>query len=106
MDKETAIKLFEEQKVRVEWDENQEKWWFSIVDVVRILTDSPNPRKYWSVLKTRLKAEGSQTATNCSQLKMPAPDGKLRLTYVTTIEQLLCIGYRELEIRKILGLHH
>ena len=89
MNKETAIKLFEEQKVRVEWDENQEKWYFSIVDVVAILTQSPNPRKYWSVLKTRLKAEGSELTTNCSQLKMKAADGKMYLTDVADTEQLL-----------------
>ena len=89
MDKETAIKLFEEQKVRVEWDENQEKWWFSIVDVVAVLTQSPNPRKYWSVLKTRLKTEGSELTTNCSQLKMKAADGKMYLTDVADTEQLL-----------------
>ena len=88
MNKETAVKLFEEQKVRVEWDENQEKWYFSVIDVIAILTQSPNPRKYWSVLKTRLKSEGSETATNCSQLKMKAPDGKMRLTDVADTEQL------------------
>ena len=89
MNKETAIKLFEEQKVRVEWDENQEKWYFSIVDVISILTQSPNPRKYWSVLKTRLKSEGSELTTNCSQLKMKAADGKMYLTDVADTEQLL-----------------
>ena len=89
MSKETAIKLFEEQKVRVEWDENQEKWYFSIVDVISILTQSPNPRKYWSVLKTRLKSEGSELTTNCSQLKMKAADGKMYLTDVADTEQLL-----------------
>lgn len=88
-DARTAIKLFEEQNIRVVWDDEGEKWWFSIIDVVRILTQSPNPRKYWSVLKTRLKAEGSQTATNCSQLKMPAEDGRMRLTDVADTEQLL-----------------
>jgi hypothetical protein len=70
MTKETAIKLFEEKQVRSIWDAEQEKWYVSIVDVIGILTDSPNPRKYWSLLKTRLKAEGSQLAANCSQLKM------------------------------------
>jgi hypothetical protein len=72
VDKETAIKLFEDKRVRAFWDEDQEKWFFSIIDVVGILSDSENSRKYWSVLKTRLKAEGSQLATNCSQLKMKA----------------------------------
>ena len=70
MDKETAIKLFEEQKVRVEWDENQEKWYFSIVDVVAVLTSSEyqTARNYWKVLKHRLSEEGNQTVTNCNQL--------------------------------------
>jgi hypothetical protein len=70
------------------WDAEQEKWFISIVDLVAILTDSPNARKYWSVLKTRLKAEGSQLATNCSQLKMQSADGKLYLTDVADTEQL------------------
>ena len=65
-----ALKLFEDKKVRTVWDDEQEKWYVSIVDVVEVLTDSPNPRKYWSVLKTRLKKEGSQLATNCNQLKI------------------------------------
>ena len=91
MNKETAIKLFEEQKVRVEWDENQEKWYFSIVDVVAILTSSEyqTARNYWKVLKHRLSEEGNQTVTNCNQLKMKAPDGKMRLTDVADTEQLL-----------------
>ena len=88
MTKDTAVKLFEEKQVRSVWDEEQEKWYISIVDVVGILTDSPNPRKYWSVLKTRLKAEGSQLATNCSQLKMQSADGKFYKTDVADTEQL------------------
>ena len=76
MTKENAIKLFQDHRVRVQWDDEQEKWFFSIVDIVGILTDSPNPRKYWSVLKTRLKKEGSELTTNCSQLKMQSTDGK------------------------------
>lgn len=88
MKKETSIKIFEEKKVRTVWDTDQEKWYMSIVDVVAVLTDSPNPRKYWSVLKTRLKAEGSQLATNCSQLKMQSADGKFYLTDVADTEQL------------------
>ena len=64
MTKQQALKLFEEKRVRTVWDDEQEKWYFSIVDVVAILTDSPNPRKYWSVLKTRLKKEGSELTTN------------------------------------------
>jgi prophage antirepressor-like protein len=82
------IKLFEEKKVRTAWDEESEEWYFSIVDVVEVLTDSPNPRKYWSVLKTRLKKEGSELATNCSQLKMQSADGKYYKTDVVSTEQL------------------
>lgn len=84
----TRIKLFEDKKVRTIWDEEAEEWYFSVVDVVAVLTESPNPRKYWSVLKTRLKTEGSQLATNCSQLKMPAADGKMYKTDCMTTEQL------------------
>ena len=82
------IKLFEQKVVRSIWDAEQEKWFMSIVDVVSVLTESPNPRKYWSVLKSRLKVEGSQLATNCSQLKMKASDGKYYLTDVADSEQL------------------
>ncbi len=89
MTKENAIKLFNDRKVRVHWDDEQEQWYFSIVDIVEILTESPNPRKYWSVLKTRLKKEGSQLATNCSQLKMQSVDGKFYKTDVADTEQLL-----------------
>ena len=88
MTKETAIKLFEQKQVRTLWDDDKETWFFSIVDVIGILTDSPNPRKYWSVLKTRLKAEGSELATNCSQLKMQSADGKMYLTDVADTQQL------------------
>ena len=88
MKKENEIKIFEDKKVRTLWDAEQEKWYLSIVDVIAILTESPNPRKYWSVLKTRLKAEGSQLATNCSQLKMQSADGKFYLTDVADTEQL------------------
>ena len=86
-----AIKLFESLRVRVVWDDVQEKYFFSIVDVIQVLTDSPNPRKYWSVLKTRLKQEGSELTTNCSQLKMTASDGKRYLTDVADTEQILRI---------------
>jgi prophage antirepressor-like protein len=82
------IQLFEERKVRTAWDEESEEWYFSIVDVVDVLTDSPNPRKYWSVLKTRLKKEESELATNCSQLKMQSADGKFYKTDVVSTEQL------------------
>lgn len=85
------IKLFEDKNVRVQWDEDQEKWWFSIVDVVRILTQSPDPKTYWRVLKHRLIKEGNQTVTNCNALKMEAEDGKMRLTDVADTEQLLRI---------------
>ncbi len=83
-----SIKIFEERKVRTVWDEETEEWYFSIVDVVAVLTDSPNPRKYWSVLKNRLKKEGSELTTNCSQLKMPSDDGKKYLTDVASTQQL------------------
>jgi len=83
------IKLFESKKIRSSWNEDEEKMYFAIVDVVGILTDSPNPRKYWSVLKTRLKQEGSQLTTDCSQLKMQAADGKFYLTDAADTEQLL-----------------
>ena len=82
------LKLFETKKVRSHWDADQEKWYFSIVDVVAVLTDSPNPQVYWRVLKKRLKDEGNETVTNCNALKMEAPDGKQRLTDVADTEQL------------------
>jgi len=77
-----AIKLFNDKKIRVEWDLDKEKWFFSIIDVVAVLTDNDfqGARNYWKVLKHRLKNEGNQTVTNCNQLKMLAPDGKMRLT--------------------------
>ena len=89
MTQHNTIKLFEAKKVRTIWDDKEEKWYFSIVDVVAVLTDSPNPRKYWSVLKTRLKKEGSELTTNCSQLKMKSADGKMYLTDVADTQQLL-----------------
>ena len=85
----SSIKLFENKQVRSQWDEERQTWFFSIVDIVGVLTDSPNPRTYWSVLKTRLKKEGSELATNCSQLKMKSADGKQYLTEVANTEQLL-----------------
>ena len=91
MDKKQVIKLFEEQKVRMEWDDEKEKWFFSIVDVCGILTDSKDyltARKYWNKLKQRLKEEGNETVTNCHQLKMKAADGKMRLTDVADLEQM------------------
>ena len=83
-----SLQLFENKKVRTLWDDTKEKWYFSIVDVIQILTDSSNPRKYWSVLKLRLNREGSQLTSNCSQLKMPAADGKYYKTDVADSEQL------------------
>ena len=82
------IQLFENKRVRSVWDAEKEEWFFSVVDVVAILTDSPNPRNYWKVLKHRLITEGSQLVTNCNQLKMPSNDGKNYLTDVATTEQL------------------
>lgn len=89
MDDSNSIQLFENKKIRTAWDEEREDWWLSIVDVVSVLTESPNPRKYWSVLKTRLKKEGNQLATNCSQLKMKSSDGKFYNTDVANTEQIL-----------------
>lgn len=86
-----SIKLFGNDKIRAVWDEEQEKWYFSVVDVVAVLTESPNPQTYWRVLKKRLKDEGNETVTNCNGLKMPAADGKMRLTDVADTEQLLRI---------------
>ena len=88
MTKENAIQLFGDRKVRSIWDSEAEKWYISIVDVIAVLTESPEPRKYWSVLKTRLKQEGSELATNCSQLKMQSADGKFYKTDVADVEQL------------------
>jgi hypothetical protein len=89
MTKETAIKLFQDKKVRVEWNADQEKWLFSIVDVIAVLTQSINPQAYWRKLKERLKKEGNETVTNCHGLKMKAVDGKKRMTDVADTEQLL-----------------
>ncbi|MBT3169322.1 MAG: Bro-N domain-containing protein, partial [Candidatus Cloacimonetes bacterium] len=83
------IQLFQEQKVRTHWDEEKEKWFFSIIDVVAILTDSQRPRKYWNALKTKLQAEGSELSQNMGHLKMLAADGKMRKTDVADTEQLL-----------------
>ncbi len=88
MTKKQAIQLFEEKKVRTVWDDEEEKWYFSIIDTVAVLTDSTNPTAYWRKLKQRLKAEGNETVTNCHGLKMLAPDGKMRQTDVADTEQL------------------
>jgi len=86
-----AIKLFEDKKIRVKWIEGKRKWFFSVVDVIAVLTDNDfqNARNYWKVLKHRLKEEGNETVTNCNQLKLTAPDGKLRFTDVADTEQVL-----------------
>ena len=86
MSKENAIKIFEQKQVRTHWYEEQEKWYFVIVDVIAILTDSENPQVYQRVLKKRLLAEGNETVTNCNGLKMQAPDGKMRMTDVADTE--------------------
>ena len=89
MTQKQAIQLFEERKVRTVWDDASETWYFSVIDVVGILTDSPDPKRYWSVLKSRIKKEGGGAPTTiCSTLKMPAPDGKMRLTDVADAQQL------------------
>ena len=88
MKKEMSIKLFEQKKVRTLWDEEKEEWFFSIVDTIEILTESANSRRYWSDLKIKLEKEGSQLYENIVQLKMPATDGKMRLTDVANTEQL------------------
>lgn len=88
MTKQNAIQLFEEKKVRTVWDDETEEWYFSVVDVVGVLTDSPNPNNYWKVLKNRLKKEGGQLVTDCNQLKMPASDGKYYKTDAMETQQL------------------
>lgn len=88
MTKENAIKIFEDKKVRSVWDADAEKWYISIVDVVSVLTESVDGRKYWNKLKQRLREEGNESVTNCHQLKLPAADGKKYLTDVADIEQL------------------
>ena len=88
MNKETAIKIFEQKKIRSHWDDEQEKWYFSVVDVVQVLTESVDVAAYWRKLKQRLKQEGNETVTNLHGLKMLAADGKMRLTDVANTEQL------------------
>ncbi len=88
MKKQDAIKIFENKKVRTLWDGEQEKWYFSVIDVVEVLTNSDRPRKYWNDLKTKLQKEGSELSDKIGQLKLPAEDGKLRLTDVADTEQL------------------
>ncbi len=88
MTKDTAIKLFEQKQIRSTWQDDEEKWYFSIIDVIEVLTDTDRPRKYWSDLKTKLKKEGSELSEKIGQLKLLADDGKLRLTDVADTEQL------------------
>ncbi len=88
MGEKSIIKLFDDRKVRTIWNDEEEKWYFAIVDVVAVLTDSDNPQTYWRVLKNRLKKEGNETVTNCNALKLPAADGKMRMTDVADMEQL------------------
>ena len=88
-DKKNSIKLFQEHKVRTSWNSEEEKWYFSVIDIVAILTESKDPTAYWRKLKQRLKAEGNETVTNCHGLKMVAPDGKMRLTDVLDTEGVL-----------------
>ena len=89
MEKDSTIKLFEDKKIRIVWDEISEEWLFSIIDIIVILTDSDRPRKYWNDLKSKLKVEGSQLSEEIGQLKMKAADGKMRLTDVASTNQLL-----------------
>ncbi|MEI7421713.1 MAG: Bro-N domain-containing protein [Prolixibacteraceae bacterium] len=88
MSQENKIQLFQDKKVRTHWDAEHEQWYFSVVDIVAILTDSPNPNNYWKVLKHRLKKEGNESVTNCNQLKMQSTDGKFYKTDVLDTEQL------------------
>jgi len=91
MSEQTAIKLFETKQIRTAWNEDEEEWYFSVVDVVSVLTESPDPKRYWSVLKTRLKQEGIESTTICSTLKLPAQDGKMRMTDVADTEHIFRI---------------
>ena len=88
MDRNFAIQLFENKQVRVVWDAEKEKYYFSVVDVVQVLTESSNPQTYWRVLKKRLRDEGNESVTNCNTLKLPVADGKKRMTDVADLEQI------------------
>ena len=83
------LAIFQQQKIRRHWDEQEGKWYFSVVDIVGMLSESKDPRNYWKVLKNRLSKEGSEVVTNCNQLKMVAQDGKMRLTDVADVETIL-----------------
>jgi len=88
MSNQAAIKLFETKQIRTAWNEDEEEWYFSVVDVIEVLTESPRPRKYWNALKTKLKEEGSELSQNMGQLKLLSEDGKMRLTDVASTQQL------------------
>jgi hypothetical protein len=88
MEQKDAIKIFEQKQIRSIWNEEEEKWYFSVVDVIEVLTDSPRPRKYWNALKTKLKNEGSELSQKLGQLKLKAEDGKMRETDIADTEQL------------------
>ena len=88
MTRQNQIQIFDQHNIRTVWDSAQEEWFFSVVDVISVLTESKNPATYWKVLKNRLKKEGNETVTNCNRLKLPAGDGKMRLTDVATMEQM------------------
>ena len=89
MTKKEALKIFEDNKVRTVWDDERETWYFSVIDVIDVLTNSPDPKRYWSVLKSCIKKEGHEPTTICSTFKLRAADGKMRLTDVADTEQLL-----------------
>lgn len=91
MTKKNQIQIFNDRQVRTVWDTDSEEWYFSVVDVIGVLTDSKDPATYWKVLKNRLKKEGDETVTNCNRLKLAAADGKMRLTDVATAEQMFRI---------------
>ena len=88
MNKQAAIHVFDDKQVRTVWDAEQEKWYFSIIDVISALTGNDRPRKYWNDLKTKLMREGSELSDKIGQLKLPAEDGKMRVTDVADTEQL------------------
>lgn len=96
----SSIQLFEDQKIRTAWDAEKEEWYFAIVDVIAVLTDSADPQNYWRVLKKRLKDEGNETITNCNGLKMTAPDGKKRKRMLLTPNSS-CASSSQSHLRKL-----
>ena len=100
-----SIRFFDDQEVRAVWDDDGSNWWFSVVDIVGALTDSNDPRKYWTVLKTRLKKSGSQLTTNCSQFKLTAADGKKRLTDCLLQDGILFLTRHATQYRANAGKH-